>query len=116
RASRATELANEFPAHVAAAWLGHSTLVANKHFWQVTDDDFAKATGTGTEAAQKAAQPAHAAGRVKSHEDSTAHDKAPVLLGSATSGATLQNWGMGDEGTEHIADFTVNPSLSKIGA
>lgn len=28
RASRATELAAEYPAHVAAAWLGHSTLVA----------------------------------------------------------------------------------------
>ncbi|TWU27596.1 tyrosine-type recombinase/integrase [Bythopirellula polymerisocia] len=43
RASRATELAAEFPAHVAAAWLGHSTLVAQKHYWQVTDADFAKA-------------------------------------------------------------------------
>ena len=32
RASRATELASEHPAHVAAAWLGHSTLVANKHY------------------------------------------------------------------------------------
>src|SRR5262249_18502923 len=45
RASRATELANGFPAHVAAAWLGHSTLVANKHYWQVTDADFARAVG-----------------------------------------------------------------------
>jgi integrase len=44
RASRATELAADFPAHVAAAWLGHSTVVAAKHYWQVTDDDFEKAT------------------------------------------------------------------------
>ena len=42
RASRATELANEYPAHVAAAWLGHSTVVASKHYWQVTDADFEK--------------------------------------------------------------------------
>ncbi len=40
RASRATELAASHPAHVAAAWLGHSTLVAQKHYWQVTDADF----------------------------------------------------------------------------
>jgi len=57
RASRATELASEHPAHVAAAWLGHSTLVANKHYWQVTDADFAKAIGTD-EAAQNPAQQA----------------------------------------------------------
>jgi hypothetical protein len=77
-------------AHVAAAWLGHSTL-ANKQYWQVTDEDFVKAVGAGAEAAQKAAQPAHAVGRGKSHEDLTAHKKAPVLLGSAAFGATLQN-------------------------
>lgn len=47
RASRATELAAEFPAHVAAAWLGHSTLIAQKHYWQVTDADFERATKRG---------------------------------------------------------------------
>ena len=56
RASRATELASEYPAHVAAAWLGHSTLVANKNYWQVTDDDFAKAIGADTEAVQSGAE------------------------------------------------------------
>lgn len=40
RASRATELANEYPAHAAAAWLGHSVIVSSKHHWQVTDGDF----------------------------------------------------------------------------
>jgi integrase len=43
RASRATELASEFPGHVAAEWLGHSTLVAQRHYWQVTDADFERA-------------------------------------------------------------------------
>ncbi len=45
RASRATELAAEHPGHVAAAWLGHSTEVAQKHYWQVTDADYDRATG-----------------------------------------------------------------------
>jgi hypothetical protein len=44
RSTRATELANEYPAHTAA-WLGHSTLVAQKHYWQVTDEDFERARG-----------------------------------------------------------------------
>jgi integrase len=49
RSTRATELAAEFPAHVAAEWLGHSTLTANKHYWKTTDADYERA-------AQNAAQ------------------------------------------------------------
>jgi integrase len=43
RASRATELAAAHPGHVAADWLGHSTAIAIKHYWQTTEDDFARA-------------------------------------------------------------------------
>jgi len=76
RASRATELASEHPAHVAAAWLGHSTLVANRHYWQVTDADFAKAIGS-EEVAQNPAQQAHATSRTDSHDQPPAHKKKP---------------------------------------
>lgn len=58
RPSRATELAAQFPAHVAAEWLGHSTLVAQKHYWRVTDDDFAKATAASEKALHEAGQSA----------------------------------------------------------
>jgi integrase len=44
RATRATELAADYPAHVAADWLGHSTIIAQRHYWRVTDADFEKAT------------------------------------------------------------------------
>ena len=44
RASRATELAAEYPGHVGAAWLGHSEIIANRHYRQVTDADFERAT------------------------------------------------------------------------
>lgn len=54
RATRATELAAEFPAHVAATWLGHSTLVAQKHYWQTTDADFERAARTTIAAAGEA--------------------------------------------------------------
>jgi integrase len=43
RATRATELAADFPAHVAAEWTGHSQKVAAEHYWRVTDADFEKA-------------------------------------------------------------------------
>jgi len=56
RASRATELAAEFPGHVAAEWLGHSTLVAQKHYWQTTDADFDRAVAKPTGALHKPVQ------------------------------------------------------------
>jgi len=96
RASRATELAAEHPAHVAAAWLGHSTTIANKHYWQVTDDDFERAT----KAAQKAAQqPQEEGGEVRKRKG-TAQKKTPVLQGSSEVCRISHTSGVGDEGFE----------------
>jgi integrase len=91
RASRATELAAEHPAHVAAAWLGHSALVAQKHYWTVTDADFERAIQGGAEsgarAAQNRAQHAHAEICGDSHETA-------VAVGAfAVSAATPENKG-----------------------
>jgi integrase len=52
RASRATELADEFPSHVCTAWLGHTEDVANEFYRQVTDTHFAKAVKTGRQTGQ----------------------------------------------------------------
>ncbi len=43
RASRATELADSFPSHVCAAWLGHSESIADAHYRTVTDEHFRRA-------------------------------------------------------------------------
>ena len=43
RASRATELAEQFPGHVAAKWLGHTEEIANAHYRQVLPVHFEKA-------------------------------------------------------------------------
>ncbi|MEX1230753.1 MAG: phage integrase SAM-like domain-containing protein [Planctomycetaceae bacterium] len=43
RASRATELADQFPSHVCAAWLGHTEAIADRHYRQVTDEHFEQA-------------------------------------------------------------------------
>jgi hypothetical protein len=44
RSTRETELLNDFPLHVATAWIGNSQLVAARHDLQVTDDHFGEAT------------------------------------------------------------------------
>ena len=61
RSTRATELADKFPSHVAAAWLGHSVAVSDRHYRQLTEDHFAKAVQGGAESGavtvQNAVQP-----------------------------------------------------------
>lgn len=49
RASRETELTSEHPLHVVCSWIGNSAIIAAKHYLQVTDDHFAKATGISAE-------------------------------------------------------------------
>lgn len=104
RASRATELAAQHPAHVAATWLGHSTTIAQKHYWQVTDDDFAKATAdddAGEEkVAQNAAQHAHAKHRKESQLESRPNANTPILLVDAMNCDSLLVRGIGPEGLE----------------
>jgi len=48
RASRETELANAFPIHVVCEWIGNSEEVARKHYLQVTEEHFQKATSNPT--------------------------------------------------------------------
>jgi len=62
RSTRETELAGQFPIHTVCYWIGNSTLIAAKHYLQVTDDHFDKAVKGVDPAAEKAAHnPAHAA-------------------------------------------------------
>jgi hypothetical protein len=45
RASRQTELQQEFPLHVVCSWLGNSPPIAQQSYLLVTEEDFAKAAG-----------------------------------------------------------------------
>jgi len=47
RASRQTELEDDHPSHAVAKWMGNSEAVAHKHYLQVTDAHFDKASGRG---------------------------------------------------------------------
>ena len=43
RATRETELADQFPAHVVVAWIGNSEAVAREHYLRTRDEHFEKA-------------------------------------------------------------------------
>jgi hypothetical protein len=47
RASRQTELCNQFPSHVVAEWLGNTPDVADKHYLLVTEQHFQQASSGG---------------------------------------------------------------------
>ena len=49
RASRETELAQEYPIHVVTAWLGNTPRIAMKHYLMVTETDFQNATQIPTQ-------------------------------------------------------------------
>ena len=104
RASRATELADEYPEHVATAWIGHSVKVARNHYWQVTDDHFAKALnrpdGPAKKAAQNPAQSVHAGPRSDSSKFDPRTKKAPKLRGEAKSSEFTQDRKVGQAGLE----------------
>ena len=114
RASRATELAAEHPGHVAAAWLSHSTQIANKHYWQVTEADFEKASHRGstdesdsdepgnTEVAQNAAQSVRAEDCLALQANNSPMKKTLELQGSANSRKPPQLQLMGDTGFEPV--------------
>lgn len=46
RSSRETELVDDHPEHAVCAWLGNSRLTARKHYFQVTEKHFERATST----------------------------------------------------------------------
>jgi integrase len=82
RASRETELAADYPIHVVTAWLGNTPRIAMKHYLQVTDADFERASQDGAKEgakygalrAQNRAQREHAPHRTDSQETTKAPD------------------------------------------
>lgn len=105
RASCETDWVERFPAHVAAAWLGHSPLIAARHYLHTRDAHFDLAAGgtggravpvasetddeksgaqSGAPEAQNAAQHPAASGRVERRESS----KVPCIVGVSRAGAT----------------------------
>jgi integrase len=72
RASRQTELASTFPLHTVCAWIGNTKAIAAGHYLQVTDADWARATGANQAAANPAAK---AATQARPHDQKGEHRK-----------------------------------------
>jgi integrase len=89
RSSRETELMTEHPAHVVVAWIGNSLAIAQKHYLQVTDADFAKAAQGNAESDARPTQNAtqHAPARMSKSgpEMRKAPENPGLLLGAAHS-------------------------------
>jgi hypothetical protein len=76
RATRQTELTNQFPQHVVCQWLGNSQAVANEHSLRVTDEHFAKAIKPAERALQNAVQQ-------RADGSGTQSEQTPTIVGFA---------------------------------
>ncbi len=94
RASCATDWVERFPAHVVAGWLGHTPLIAARHYLQTRDAHFDLATAPrdaatkggaecGASKAQNVAQHPSAPDRTGSRDES----ETPCFAGAAHAGA-----------------------------
>ncbi len=100
RSSRQTELTETFPSHVVTAWLGNSERIAEKHYLQVLDSHFDRASALNSaapalrntsETLSTAPQPC-----------SAANAKPLVLSGKPTKQGVCVNGLMGDTGFEPV--------------
>ena len=111
RASRATELVKDFPEHIVTAWMGHSKKIAQKHYLQVTEEDYKQASSNPT---QNPTQQITVSPRRGSQPILSAHEKTLVLQGLAIIRETLQTRQVGDEGLEPTCVSPTNSRVSRI--
>lgn len=110
RASRATELADLYPSHVCAAWLGHTEKIADTFYRTVTDSHFMRATegptpGSIRNPAQNPAQQAPEIGRTvqrQENEESCKSSNCGDLRDTAESGEHLSKPSLGVTGLEPV--------------
>ena len=79
--------------HVVCQWIGNSQPIAAKHYLQVTDDHFSKAVRNPVQ--QPAVLP-----RTGSQPELAAHEKTPVLQGSASECDVVRAAGVPPQGLE----------------
>ncbi len=106
RATRQTELSDEFPEHVVCQWLGNSQAVATKHYLHTTDEHFERAI----KAAQKAAQSASELAGNGSQRPEAGNDEPLVLQGKPTK------QGVGEVKRWTILDSNQRPPRCQRGA
>ncbi|MBX3405064.1 MAG: site-specific integrase [Phycisphaeraceae bacterium] len=83
RASCAMDWCERFPGHVVASWLGHSPLVAARHYMATRDHHFELAVGNGEGGAQSDARVAQNEAQHDSADDRTDSPRTPEVLANA---------------------------------
>lgn len=83
RASCATDWVERAPAHAVAGWLGHSPMIAARHYLQTRDTHFAMVTGI-----RKAKEESGAKSGALEAQNAAQHPPAPVRVGSPVNGIT----------------------------
>ena len=81
RASRQTELAQTFPAHVVCSWMGNSEAVAGEHYLHTTETDFQKATQNPTQSGTEMSE----TGGKSDIRPMRENEKSPEFPGLSTS-------------------------------
>jgi len=107
RASRATELADQYPSHVAAAWLGHSEGIADSFYRQVTEDHFQKAAQNPAQYEQESAGTERKAEQAKPQN-------VPVLPPHSACNCSLHKGLLGDTGLEPVASCMSSKRSSQL--
>ena len=89
RASRETELAQEYPIHVVTAWLGNTPRIAMKHYLMVTESDFQKATQNPTQSVTQKATLYPSVGYGKKSQETKQALAEQELIQNVTGGCYL---------------------------
>ena len=100
RSSRQTELTETFPSHVVTAWLGNSERIAEKHYLQVLDSHFERASTPSS--AAPALRNTSETLSTASQPCSAANAKPLVLSGKPTKQGVCVTGLMGDTGFEPV--------------
>jgi integrase len=107
RSTRETELAEVFPLQAVTSWIGNSQLVASKHYLQLTDEHFNRASakaahpttkleGPAPQAAPKTSEMAETAKPLKAKDPRNTH----VFRGSSADFVSIDSTIMGRGGIE----------------
>jgi hypothetical protein len=89
--------------------------VANKHYWQVTDEDFERAIQGSSKATQNATQHLHVSARTGSQGTSPADEETLVLQVPAALCETMRTGLVGDTGLEPVPILPQETPLSQQG-
>ena len=87
RASRATELASQYPSAVCTAWMGHTQAIAVAHYHMVRDEDFAKAAITPA-----SNPPSRIAPQIVENDHSDYHSDRAQTSTQQRSATTSKEW------------------------